>query len=98
MSGPVDVLAVLDAASLSLRKMGDIGRSRATKIDEARAAVAELIETHKALCRHFVNTLESGRDRIIALGGDCDPVDRMEQSDPVLARSRAALANVGGAK
>lgn len=46
----------------------------------------------RALYKHYVNTLESGRDRIISLGGECDPVDKMEASDPVLARIRKLLA------
>ena len=59
--------------------------------------VADLHVALKGLYRAYVNTLESGRDRIISLGGDCDSVDRMEEGDPALIRARAAIAKVRGA-
>lgn len=40
----------------------------------------------------YVRLLEIGRDRIIAAGGTCDPVDVMEAGDPALVRVRAFLA------
>lgn len=49
-------------------------------------------EALQGLVRAYVNTLESGRDRIIELGGDCDPVDVMERADPFLRAAREALA------
>lgn len=45
----------------------------------------------RALIRGYVNLMESGRDRIIDLGGQCDPVDVMEANDPWLRSARAAL-------
>ena len=56
----------------------------------------ELLAALKNLRRAYVNLLESGRDRILLLGGQCDPVDVMEASDPNLRDSRAALAKVEG--
>ena len=56
------------------------------------AAAPELLAELKNLHRAYVNLLESGRDRIVALGGDCDPVDRMEQDDPHLRAAKAAIA------
>ena len=53
-------------------------------------ALAEM----KALYKSYVQLLESGRDRIVDLGGDCDPVDRMEQGDPALIRARAVIAEM----
>lgn len=50
-------------------------------------AVSEL----RALYRAYVNVLETGRDRIVASGGICDPVDRMEEGDPALIRVRQFL-------
>jgi hypothetical protein len=38
-----------------------------------------------------VRLLEVGRDRIIAAGGTCDPVDVTESGDPALKRVRAYL-------
>lgn len=56
------------------------------------AAAPELLEELKNLHRNYVNLLEAGRDRIVALGGDCDPVDRMEQDDPHLRAAKAVIA------
>lgn len=48
------------------------------------AAAPELLDQLKKLRRAYVSLLESGRDRIINLGGTCDPVDVMEANDPNL--------------
>lgn len=56
------------------------------------ASAPELLEELKNLHRNYVNLLEAGRDRIVALGGDCDPVDRMEQDDPHLRAAKAVIA------
>lgn len=53
--------------------------------DALREALANLV-------RGYVYTLEGGRDRIVSLGGQCDPVDVMEAADPYLRAARAALA------
>lgn len=45
----------------------------------------------KALYRAYVRLLESGRDRIIDLGGTCDPVDVMEANDVDLQVARHVL-------
>ena len=52
----------------------------------------------KRLYHAYVSLLETGRDRIVSLGGDCDPVDVMERNDPALIEARSALllANTGG--
>lgn len=42
--------------------------------------------------RAYVNLMENGRDRIVMLGGDCDPVDVMERDDPYLRELRESLA------
>lgn len=55
------------------------------------AAAPELLEALESMCSAYVNLLEAGRSRIIALGGDCDPVDRMEQDDPHLRAARTAI-------
>lgn len=59
--------------------------------DVLREALADLVQG-------YVNTLESGRDRIVELGGQCDPVDVMEAADPYLRAARAALAQEQGEK
>jgi len=48
----------------------------------------------KALYRAYVRLLEAGRDRILLLGGDCDPVDVMEASDADLRAARSLIDSV----
>lgn len=45
----------------------------------------------RRLYEAYVRLLESGRDRIIDLGGSCDPVDVMERSDADLIEARALI-------
>lgn len=52
----------------------------------------QMLAALKAIYRGYVSTLESGRDRIVSLGGQCDAVDVMERNDPVLRDARAAIA------
>jgi len=59
---------------------------------------AKLATELRDLIKHYVNLLEIGRDRIVELGGDCDPVDVMERSDPHLVVARRALAEYDTAK
>lgn len=54
----------------------------------------DLVKVLKKLSLAYVNLLETGRDRIISLGGSCDPVDVMESGDPSLRDVRAVLARV----
>lgn len=54
--------------------------------------VAGLIEAMKMLMRGYVNTLEGGRDRIVFLGGQCDPLDKLEACDANLRIARNELA------
>jgi hypothetical protein len=60
------------------------------------AAAPDLLEALKRLARAYVSTMESGRDRIVALGGDCDPVDVMERGDPYLRIAKEAIAKAEG--
>lgn len=54
------------------------------KSDAMRAALINLR-------RAYVRLMENGRDRIRMLGGECDPVDKMEQADPALRDAAAAI-------
>lgn len=58
-----------------------------------RAEVERKDKALRSLYRAYVNTLEIGRDRIVMLGGDCDPVSVMENGDPALVAARAALSD-----
>lgn len=60
------------------------------------AAAPDLLEALQRLRIAYVNMLESGRDRIIALGGDCDSVEKMEKDDPALAVARKTIAKAKG--
>lgn len=63
------------------------------KVERLEAINAELLEGMHRLYRRYIKTLENERARIQMLGGDCDPVDRMEEGDPVLIAARAAIAS-----
>jgi len=72
------------------------------KVDEAElrclhAANVELVQELKALRRAYINLLETCRDRIVSLGGQCDDVSTMEASDPYLKSAVSALAKHGEA-
>lgn len=57
----------------------------------APTAQAVDLAEFKALYRAYVRLLESGRDRIIDLGGTCDPVDVMEANDVDLQAARRVI-------
>lgn len=98
MSGPVsDLVAKPDNASTSIlhdRALANMDAIKAPAQREAAllARISELEAGTKRLMFAYVNTLESGRDRILSLGGQCDPVDVMEANDPALRAARALLA------
>lgn len=92
------IVAFMKAAYESLKSSADLNFERWGKA-EARALFAEsqVAEAKGALGRlmlAYVNTLELGRDRIVFLGGQCDPVDVMEAGDPALRAARSTLANL----
>lgn len=60
------------------------------------APAIDLEQGLRGLYRAYVRLLESGRDRIMSLGGDCDPVDVMEQSNIDLRKVRELLALIDG--
>ncbi len=62
----------------------------ATPPDQSR--VERLEAALKLLIRAYVSLMETGRDRIVQLGGDCDPVDVMERGDPYLRKAKEALS------
>lgn len=66
--------------------------------DDARliAAAPELLAELKRLRIAYVYLLEFGRDRITALGGQCDPVDVMERADPALKAAATIIAKAEG--
>lgn len=63
-----------------------------TFIEQLEKAKAELLEALKNLRRSYVSLLDGGRDRILELGGDCDPVDVMLAANPNIRDADAAIA------
>ena len=60
------------------------------------AAAPDMLDELKNLRRAYVNLLESGRDRIVFLGGQCDPILTMVENDPHLKSSEAVIAKATG--
>lgn len=62
-------------------------------IDSRTVQTAQAVDLAalKALYHAYVRLLESGRDRIIDLGGTCDPVDVMEANDVDLQAARRVI-------
>lgn len=67
-----------------------------TEVRDARSAQKELLAEIKRLRLAYVNLMETGYDRIIALGGSCDPVDVMEAGDPAIRRVNEVIARAEG--
>jgi len=63
-------------------------------VEEPGIADQQAVAMLMRLYRAYVNTLETGRDRIVTLGGTCDPVEVMERSDPALIAVRSFLGDV----
>lgn len=59
---------------------------------QAQAQLAEAVGLGKALHSACVNLLYGGYDRISELGGDCDPVSKMEAENPAMQEWKAFLA------
>lgn len=78
--GSRGLMVVMLAHSIHEQDQCETAIANATLI----AAAPELLDQLKKLRRAYVSLLESGRDRIINLGGTCDPVDVMEANDPNL--------------
>lgn len=53
--------------------------------------VIDPVDALRDLIRSYESLVRTARDRIIDLGGDCDPAPRMIADDPALREARAAL-------
>ena len=56
----------------------------------------ELLAALEEMNRGYVILMESARNRICDLGGECDSIEVMKRNDPYLRESRAAIAIVKG--
>ena len=68
-----------------------VRRQLAARAPQTAPAI-DLEQGLRDLYRAYVRLLESGRDRITSLGGDCDPVDVMEQTDIDLRKVLRGIA------
>ena len=94
MTAPVDVLAVIDSCTDELEKQPGCYYTDAAKLQEARAAIAELIEADKAY-----DTARSRYDHAFRDGphGNLDEQrDAQHMLREAKKRRAAALARVGG--
>ena len=74
-------------------------QSRQREIDaNLIAAAPDLLKALKSTIHAYVSRLETGRDRILQLGGTCDAVEVMEKSDPYLRLAKAAVAKAEGVR
>lgn len=80
-SAPVDVLAVMDSCTDELEKQPGCYYTDAAKLQEARAAIAELIAAAKHAHMALIGYLPAHRNAV---------------TDEAIAKVSAALARVGG--
>lgn len=88
-----------DGPSITSKSMTVQERDKLTrKLVELLNEDAEhpLLEALENLYRAYVATLETGRQRILDLGGSCDSVHIMQNSDPALAAARATITATRG--
>lgn len=90
-------LHAAEAESRIVNLENSVAAMRHTRDDMQRNLIAlqsrldAVLLAGRELDRAYVRLIESGRDRIRDLGGECDPVDVMERSDIDLRKFRAAL-------
>ena len=70
--------------------------SELRRLHEVEKQRDELLAALEKMNRAYVILMESARDRICDLGGECDGIEVMERNDPYLRESRAAIASVKG--
>ena len=75
---------------------GDDGKWAYNEIVSLRKQRDELLAGLEKMNRSYVILMESARDRICDLGGECDGIEVMERNDPYLRESRAVIASVKG--
>ena len=67
-------------------------RSKDNSCEQQVGGPSDTAAALRDLYRGYVRLLESGRDRIIDFGGECDSLEVMEKGDPALIHARAAIA------
>ena len=93
--GDVEAWPNDDACNWILTPAGKDVLERLRRIVGADAITREHILTVLRELEHaYVGLLETGRERILQLGGGCDEVSVMADADPVLRRARALLKQI----
>ncbi len=94
-TGDCDVMnEVVDANGKTIILFSDSDKDVA--LANAFATIPDLQLGLKNLRRDYVSLMEKGYERIIDLGGTCDPVERMTRDDPALRAVDAIIAKIGG--
>lgn len=93
------------AIGLSIDESGDGGFEQKTadyvahainSHDELVEMNKELLSELKAMAKAYVNLMESGKDRIESLGGDCDEVAYMAAHDANLVHACSVIGKYDG--
>lgn len=90
----VNACAGIDTELLEI--IADNDKTLAGVIANVEKQRDELLAALEKMNRAYVILMESARDRICDLGGECDGIEVMERNDPYLRESRAAIASVKG--
>lgn len=91
----VNACAGIDTELLEI--IADNDKTLAGVIANVEKQRDELLAALEKMNRAYVILMESARDRICDLGGECDGIEVMERNDPYLRESRAAAAASFGA-
>jgi chromosome segregation ATPase len=69
-------------------------RDRAESAERKLAQAMRVVEAARELYGEHMHTLATGYEKIVNLGGECDPLDRMIADSVALESVRAALADM----
>ena len=99
LAGDLETYNVMSRYPQGLLDAADSIDAQAAEIAEAKGQIEHLDRQNNALRQSlgsmihaYVRLLDCGRDRILDLGGQCDPLDVLEANDPWLRDARAALS------
>lgn len=87
--GPIQQM-LFDAVSQTDAQTAEIAESQG-QIEHLDRRNNALRQSLGSMIHAYVRLLECGRDRILDLGGQCDPLDVLEANDPWLRDARATL-------
>lgn len=94
-TGPSGLIVWVEG-DLMRQSLSDIKSGNSLTFGKVVEQHDELLAALETLYRDYVQVMEAGRDRIMYLGGHCDPIDVMERGDPRLIDARKAIAKAKG--